>query len=233
VAAWEQPSATVTGHADANFAVHVADPRMGCEPRNTVLGVVAGDQPAGTVLGAAQHDNGAFSVADPRVQCERNEGGHGVLGWHQAAPTVIGHASIHNWPAAAADPRFAGLEIGRVVQAATGLVVVGVTLDLDKKGPLKNPPIILALDGTWHRPMTTLELAALQSIPVRAPDGSWLVLDGGSHERWREQIGNAVPVDTATAIAGTALSCLLSSDANEVSLSSEAIWVEQPREVSA
>lgn len=231
---WSTSGATVVGcDGVGDGAAVVADPRMGCEPRNTVLGVVAGDEPSGTVLGAAQHDNGAFSVADPRVQCERNEGGHGVLGWGQHAPCVIGQATIHNWPAALADPRFAELEIGRVVQTPTGLAVVGVTLDLTSKRSLKNPPIILALDGTWHRPMTTLELAALQSIPVRAPDGSWLVLDGNGHERWREQIGNAVPVDTARAIAGTALSCLLSSDANEVSLSSEAIWVEQLREVCA
>lgn len=259
---WSDPSGTIIGHADANAAVHVADPRPGyesrnghhvqdwttsaktvighdprglkgaavadprmtCEPRNTVMGVVGGDEPSGAVLGAAKHDNGAFSVADPRVTCERNEGSMGVQSWAKASPAVIGHATIHNWPAAAADPRGAGYQLGHVVRTPDGLAVVGVDLDLSDPGPMKNPPIILALDGTWHRPMTTLELAALQSLPVGSP-GAWLKLDGNNGGLWRERIGNAVPVDTAEAIAGTALSCLVSSDAGALTLSSEPVWV--------
>ena len=60
--------------------------------------------------------------------------------------------------------------------------------------------VIRALDGTWHRPLTTLELAALQGLPTQI-DGEWLQLAGGSKARWRKRIGNAVPPATAEAIA--------------------------------
>lgn len=227
---WTSPAGTVLGSAVTSKGANVADPRLTCEPRNTVLGVVAPDAPAGAVLGAAAHDNGAFSVADPRVTSERNEGGHGVVAWDRPAYCLIGHPTIHNWPGQVADPRAAGCQIGRVVQTPDGLALVGVDLDLADARPLDNPPIILALDGTWHRPMTTLELAALQSLPVRGDDGAWLVLDGRNNGSWRERIGNAVPVDTAEAIAGTALSCLMSSDAGAVTLGFEPVWVGPERE---
>ena len=230
VESWTDPGHAVLGEGSVrNTRASVADPRMGCEPRNTVLGVVSGDQPAGTVLGSAKHDNGAFSVADPRVECRRNEGGHGVLSWSQPSYPVIGHPSIHNWPAAVADPREHGLEVGHVVQTQDGPIVVGVELDLSNDRPLDRPPILIAADGTWHRPMTTLELAALQSLPTRI-GGEWLVLDGARQAGHRERIGNAVPVDTAEAVATTALSVLLSSDAGVVTLGGEAVWVEDQRD---
>jgi len=93
--------------------------------------------------------------------------------------------------------------------------------------PLDRPPIILALDGTWHRPMTDLELAALQSLPTKLGD-EWLVLSGNRGKR-RELIGNAVPVATAEAIATTALACLASSDAGAVTLSCDPVWVGPER----
>jgi hypothetical protein len=43
--------------------------------------------------------------------------------------------------------------------------------------------LIVAEDGTWHRPLTTLELAALQGFPTTLPDGAPLVLAGRSQER--------------------------------------------------
>lgn len=48
---------------------------------------------------------------------------------------------------------------------------------------------IVAEDGAWHRPFTTLELAALQGLVN--PD-EHLELEGASHSGWRERIGNAV-----------------------------------------
>ena len=72
-------------------------------------------------------------------------------------------SGVDNWPGQVADPRALGYEVGRVVETPEGPALVGVTLDLGDKRPLDRAPIILALDGTWHRPMTDLELAALQS----------------------------------------------------------------------
>jgi hypothetical protein len=104
--------------------------------------------------------------------------------------------------------------------------------------------IIQALDGTWHRPFTTLELAALQGLfnpgdeidraawGVDGPlldfvsAGEAFVLDGSSDSAWRERIGNAVPPPSAKAIAGVMGRTLLLAWSGETSgMATEPIWV--------
>ncbi|NPW53108.1 DNA cytosine methyltransferase, partial [Pseudomonas aeruginosa] len=83
--------------------------------------------------------------------------------------------------------------------------------------------IIRSLDGTWHRPFTTLEKAALQSL---VEPEEYLVLDGMSDKDWSERIGNAVPPHAAEAIAdvmGTTL--LLAEQGETFRLSNTPIWV--------
>lgn len=83
--------------------------------------------------------------------------------------------------------------------------------------------VIRALDGTWHRPFTTLELAALQSL---VDPEECLELDGLSDSDWRERIGNAVPPAAAEAIAGVMGTTLLLAWSGETFvLSSAPIWV--------
>lgn len=221
-------------------APSVADPRLAERGDPSVdptarhkgkMGVGSWRDPSHTVIAAAtiHHANGA-AVADPRVTCERNEGGHGVRGWSQPSACMIGHPSIDNWPGQVADPRGLGYELGRIVETEDGPTLTGVTLDLADKRPMDRPPIILASDGTWHRPMTDLELAALQSLPTQLA-GEWLVLTGSRAKR-RETIGNAVPVATAEAIATTALRCLVASDAAAVTLSCDPVWVAPEAELA-
>ena len=82
---------------------------------------------------------------------------------------------------------------------------------------------IIAEDGTWHRPFTTLELAALQGLV--APE-EHLELDGLSDSAWRERIGNAVPPPAAEAIASMMGETLLLARTGETfRLSSTPIWV--------
>ena len=91
-------------------------------------------------------------------------------------------------------------------------------------------PVILAADGTWHRPLTTLELAVLQGLPA-VHNGAPLTLAGTSNSAHRERIGNAVPVQAATAIAEQMLQTLLSADLGAFALSSDGgVWVEPQRE---
>lgn len=71
--------------------------------------------------------------------------------------------------------------------------------------------IAYAPDGTWHRPLTPLELARLQDLPAFV-DGEPLRLAGTSISDIVERIGNAVPAGAAQAIAEEKLRCLLSSD---------------------
>jgi len=83
--------------------------------------------------------------------------------------------------------------------------------------------VVRLLDGTWHRPFTTLELAALQSL---VEPEEYLELDGLSDSDWRERIGNAVPPDAAAAIAGVMGTTLLLAWSGETfMLSASPIWV--------
>jgi site-specific DNA-cytosine methylase len=92
---------------------------------------------------------------------------------------------------------------------------------------------LIAADGTWHRPLTTLELAALQGFPIEL-DGRPLVLSGSSQSAWRERIGNAVPPPTAQAIAEQMLISLLQADLEMFALSASGdVWVAPERTASA
>jgi hypothetical protein len=86
-----------------------------------------------------------------------------------------------------------------------------------------------ALDGTWHRPFTTLELAALQSLfdPDEIFGRRGFDLVGGSDATKREWIGNAVPSAAARGMAETIGETLLLAEAGETfMLSSREIWVK-------
>ena len=85
--------------------------------------------------------------------------------------------------------------------------------------------LIRALDGTWHRPFTTLELGCIQTI---VDPEEVIELDGLSDSAWRERIGNAVPPAAARAIASVCGRTLLLAMSGETfMLSAEPIWVRQ------
>jgi site-specific DNA-cytosine methylase len=146
-------------------------------------------------------------VADPRVTHGTRKGNYHVSGWAEPSHCVIGDARAYKG-ANVADPRMPG--------------VVGPDMDLESTRPTHL--IIAAADGTWHRPMSTLELAALQGFPTQ-PDGDWLHLDGKSHAKWRQRIGNAVPPPTARAIASSVAATLQATADGDLLMSSEPVWV--------
>lgn len=87
---------------------------------------------------------------------------------------------------------------------------------------------ILAEDNTWHRPFTTLELAALQSLfdPEDPAEALAFGLAGESDQTDREQIGNAVPSDAAQAMASEMGRTLLLAWSGETfQLSCAPVWV--------
>ncbi len=188
VTRWDEAAGTVTGATrPAGGAVSVADPRLGHEPRKGVFGITAWDDPSGAVTSAmrAGGSNVAASVADPRLGCSCRSGAYGVLSWDDPAGAVTGAGDVHAQGAAAvADPRLP---------------------EDTESGAL----VIVAEDGTWHRPLTTLELAAIQGLPTTMPDGRPLTLAGKSQARSREAIGNAVPPPAAKAIGDLMLLALL------------------------
>lgn len=182
----------------------VADPRRAGESFGKYA-VTGFDEHTGTVISGSTTGQGAFAVADPRTGLDRARGDHyltaghfGVKRWADSSGAVSSAACHDNGHWSVADPR--------MPEATDKLVAV-----------------IRALDGTWHRPFTTLELAALQSL---VEPEELLELDGLSDSAWRERIGNAVPPAAAEAIAsvmGTTL--LLAWSGETFMLSSQPIWV--------
>mgnify|MGYP000893330081 CR=1 FL=1 len=208
VAEWNKPSRAITGHArvgGSNGVAAVADPRLnlGVGTHQNIYRVVPWEKPSPTVTGALGVNNGALAVADPRLGCSPRNGSYKVQAWDKPANTVTASGDIHAGASAVADPR--------------------IPLDHERPDP---PPVIIALDGTWHRPLTDYENAALQSFPLIMPDGSPLLLAGKSSARWRKRIGNAVPPDSARAWFETVGMSLLASEKNEWFLSSSQIWVQ-------
>ncbi|KVT98561.1 DNA methyltransferase [Burkholderia ubonensis] len=226
VTAYDESAGTVIARSDSGQgAFAVADPRPPAGPLFSKYKVTEWAKHAGTVIGG--DDQGAYAVADPRPGMRRERGdayltgGHyGVVGWDQASGAVSAAAGHDNGRWSVADPR---------LPAASAKLVA----------------VIRALDGTWHRPFTTLELAALQSLvdpeqlQIDAEQDEWarqriaatgitrpFKLDGDSDSAWRERIGNAVPPDAAEAIGEAMGTTLLLAESGETfRLSSTPVWV--------
>ncbi|MEM9462108.1 MAG: DNA cytosine methyltransferase [Myxococcota bacterium] len=210
---WGTPSHAVLGHAAARDTWgSVADPRVTCRRNDGGHGVRPWGQHSHSIIAHPSIDNFSCQVADPRLGCTpQHSGPMGVVGWATPSHCVRGHHNTNNAPAAVADRRVPE--------------IVGPPIDLNDKRPTYL--VIRAADGTWHRPMTTLELAALQGFPVRDERGEWLVLDGQSHRRWRQAIGNAVPPPTAEAIAKSCAATLDTARSGGWTLDGRAIWVRE------
>lgn len=140
-------------------------------------------------------------MGDPRAIAWANAGHYGILPWDKPSPTVTGAASCDNGKSSIADPR--NCQIDQSVN-----------------------PVLISPDETWHRPLTTLEMAALQGFPWRDAAGAPLVLDGKSRAKWQEHIGNAIPPPSAEAIGSEMIRTLLMSRLGQTfALSSTKQWV--------
>lgn len=230
---WDAAALTVTG-GDARVgsgAPSVADARLArladiIQPpkkkRNDDLGVTGFDQAASTVTGDARPRKGRFSVADSRFDQGKKKNWQrvaGVVAWTSPAETVTSTAKIHSGAFQVADPRIVERLNYRLLTLDEA---IDLDLPLDKSPPFI--PVIVAADGTWHRPLTTLELAVLQSFPWIF-NGAPLKLAGKSHTRWRLGIGNAVPPDAATEVGNQLLDTLLIAKLGLWTLDTGAIWV--------
>ncbi len=234
---WNGPSHAVTGKAaPGSGPFNVADPRPAGWGGRGKYRVTEWTEPAGAVISASSTGNGAFTVADPRGTRFNNV--FRVVRWDETAPAVTGGSGPSSGGMAVADPRRAGnfgvVPWGMPAGAVTGNSGAdsGAFSVADPRLPAPGdhpdpPPVVVALDDTWHRPFTTLELAALQGFPVELV-GSPLVLDGRSQSRWREAIGNAVPPPTAQAIASVMGHALLSAGAGETfTLEATPVWARR------
>lgn len=173
VSDWQEPASTIIGQTDIQTgALSISDPRVKTELYPDCYGVQGWDEPAKTVRGSDTIQQSACSIADPRVSCAPRNGTYGVMAWDASAPTVTG-GDVHSGTSAVADPRIP---------------------DDYERGVW----IIISLDGTRHRALTTFELAMLQGMPQYMPDGRPFELVGvKSDKKAREYIGNLVPPPSA------------------------------------
>lgn len=199
---WEETAGAIAGESrPSNGRYAVADPRTEKEMYRNYLGTTKWDDPSVTIRGRAGPGNGRFNVADPRMKewsSGPRNGVYGVVPWESPAGTVVGDAKHDNSKSSVADPRL-------------------------PNGDQRIVCRIIAEDGTWHRPFTTLELAALQGLVC--PE-EHLELEGLSDSAWRERIGNAVPPPAAAAIASEmGRTLLLAWSGQTFALGSTEIWV--------
>jgi site-specific DNA-cytosine methylase len=204
---WDETSGAVIGvKSPGQGTFSVADPRPNWKRHSNNLAVMRFDRHSSTIIaGGKGVQGGQLSIADPRPGMKRTKGdayltgGHyGVVGWNEQCGAVSASAKQDNGRWSVADPR--------MPEANDRLTCV-----------------IESLDGTWHRPFTTLELAALQSLVE--PEEQF-ELDGLSDQAWRERIGNAVPPAAAEAIAHVMGTTLLLAEAGETfMLSNMPVWV--------
>lgn len=219
VTAYAEPAGTViAGSTTGQGAFCVADPRPthGPNAHHNKMKVVDADSPAPTITGSDRVGSGALSVADPRPLCLNAEGregyatqGHyGVAAWDEPTGAIPAYAKHDRGKWSIADPRDQVPEPLPTLPSPTDRMVAR----------------IISLDGTWHRPFTTLELAALQSL---FDPGEVFDLEGGSDQLKREWIGNAVPSAAARGMAETIGETLLLANMGETfTLSSREIWVK-------
>lgn len=208
---WEDSTGAVAGQQmPGQGAYSVADPRNQNPGRPfSKYPVAAWGGNTGTVIGG--DDTGAYAVADPRPGLHRRPGDHyltaghyGVVPWGSTAGAVSAAAGHDNGRWSVADPRSMPAPDDRLVAR------------------------IRALDGTWHRPFTTLELAALQSYydPDDEHDQPFELLGSRSDTQWREWIGNMVPAAAAEAIASEIGRTLMLAESGETfQLSATPVWV--------
>lgn len=244
---WDEVAATVTAQrSPGQGPFSVADPRASGTRHNNVFRVVRWDGPSPSITGGSGPSAGGLAVSDPRTVARR--GGWGVLPWDGSSGTIQAQSLPSNGRFSVADPRMSwgakresfdrGGHYGVIpwdfhsgaVSAAAGhdngrWSVADPRIEALPAADEKIVAQIIAEDGTWHRPFTTLELAALQGF-VDLEER--FTMDGDSDTAWRERIGNAVPPPAAAAIAGEmGRTLLLAWSGQSFALGSTPIWVRE------
>lgn len=202
-----RPARTITSSDRVGSgAACIGDHRLTRKAFNDVFRIVEWDEASQAVTAGATPTAGGLAVGDVRFTFANSSSNHarggvahyGVLELDDTARTVAAHARHDNGPFS-----------------------VAAKLPADRQ---KCAPLIVSPWGTWNRPFTTLECAALQGFDVEAVQHA---LDGYPLTACRGWIGNAVPPPSARAAASEFLLTLALADAGQTfQLSSRPIWVQ-------
>lgn len=196
-------------------------------------GVQDWNKPGNTVIGNAKitGSNGAAAVADPRLKLNPNcmANLYRMHRFDESAPTITGAAGPSNGALCIADPRVLNyLEqfdgVYQIVKKTNELI----PLLNDNNVPSKNKRgqyVVLSEDGSWHRAVTTYEMAMIQGFNPYLPDGRPFQLVGTDKRAQRERIGNAVPPLSAKAWAEVILVALMASSVGAWTMGHTGVWV--------
>jgi site-specific DNA-cytosine methylase len=224
----DQPSGTIVGHHQHdNVAGSVADARVAVElghtPRRGSMGVQASDGPSDVVRGNHSIRQAPGAVDDPRVgrRSKTAKAPRAAKPKKPAKPSLPRLYNERGWPVAT--HYLVQLDDGR-------LVLYGPPVDFSDPRP-RADLVIVALDGTLHRPFTDEELALLMGFPLGfvfcGPSSCSKTKEGAPLKTGRrKRIGNAVPPPTAYAIAQECMATLIASANGGFRLASGDVWVQ-------
>lgn len=193
-----------------------------CEQRAGSYGVLDPQEPAKTIVAHMKVDNSPAAIAAQALPA-----GYGVLPYSEAKKIATGEVRAPFMVVDRSDPTTPLAIVDRLDRAPYRWVTAPAKA---RKKPLTPkqaakaeaspragkrkkvyvPLVMISADGTWHRPLTTLELARLQGLPWMH-NGAPLKFSGGSTDN-RTCIGNMVPPPTAKAIIMQMLLSVLAAD---------------------
>jgi site-specific DNA-cytosine methylase len=229
VLAKDQPSRAIAATSAVGCGAYaIADevPRapldlgLTCEPHAGAYGVQGFDRAAKTVLAQGCIDNTTAAVADPRETPR-----YLILTYEQVERIVSGETPI---PFAIVDP--ARPDVPLAIVDDLKKPAYRIVRSTGPRGRVieKRVPVTIVLvsrDDTWHRELTTLELAVLQSFPWQH-HGVPLDFGGGTTEQ-RGIIGNAIPPTVMEAVFKQILiSSLASAQSFFLAPSDWDVWVQ-------
>ena len=217
-AAGEPAHAVIAEGTVSNTRASVADPRLAHAPR-----VQASGQPSGVVRGNHSIRQAPSAVDDARVAQRDLKPGKARRAAKPKKPAKPSLPRLYNergWPVAS--HYLVQLDDGR-------LVLYGPEIDFNDPRP-RADIVIVALDGTFHRPFTDAELALLMGFPLGftfcGPSSCSRTKPGAPLRTGRrKRIGNAVPPPTAYAIAQECMATLVASANGGFRLASGDVWV--------
>ena len=224
----DQPSGTIVGHHQHdNVAGSVADARVAVElahiPQRGTMGVQAAAEPADVVRGNHSIRQAPGAVEDPRVgrRGKPAKARRALAPKKPAKPSLPRLYNERGWPVAT--HYLVKLDDGR-------LVLYGPPVDFADPRP-RADLVIVALDGTLHRPFTDEELALLMGFPLGfafcGPSSCSKTKEGEPLKTGRrKRIGNAVPPPTAYAIAQECMATLVASANGGFRLATGDVWVQ-------
>lgn len=234
VVRYSDSSPAVAGPGGPAGGLAVADVRLNWHPgaSSSKMRVTPWEgEAARPITGSQQVGSGAGAIQDPRPAFARDgreqylsAGHYGVVPFDGTSRAITGTGQHDNGFNSVADP-------SALCNFEPEYAETGPDMHELPAADQKVVCVIRSIDGTWHRPFTTLECAALQSMfdPEKyftAPEVYW-DLHGMSDSAKRERIGNAVPRASAKGMASAIYLCLLHAMNGETfTLSSMPIWVQ-------